>query len=84
MPPVHLVAFKLEPANREAAFTGREKELVKEWLKGQEMGKELCEQYLEYLAGDGDFGDAVDAELSTKAYWQEKVSYMIAYELINL
>ena len=43
--PIQLVASKLEPANREAAFTGREKELAKEWLKGQEMGKELYEQY---------------------------------------
>lgn len=73
---IHLVAFKLEPANRKAAFTGREREIAKEWLQKQEHGKELYEQYVEYLAGDGEFGE-MDTDISTKTYWHEKARFTL-------
>ena len=44
----------------------------------------LYEQYLEYLAGEDEFGE-LDSSLSTKAYWQEKVSFIyIFYTLLTI
>lgn len=69
---IHFAAFKLEPANRDAAFTGREKEILREWLKSQDQGSMLYEQYLDYSTGEGIFGE-MDPASTTKIYWQEKV-----------